>query len=642
MLTWLAHLPRTAKRLVTAAADSVISVFSLWAALSLRLEQWVPLDGRWWPLFVAAPLTAIPVFIRTGLYRAVVRHFSLEAIGAVALAVTLAVALWGVAALFLDIRELPRSVILIVWFIFFTLTLGSRLVMHRLLLARPAQLAQTPVAIYGAGDEGAQLARMLMASDTGYRPEFFIDENNDLQGGEIAGLRVVAPDELARLAGRIEEVLVTAFADDADGDERLRVLNFLGTHPVRTKVLPPMKEWVAGRVHLDRIHRVEIEDLLGREPVPPDRALLEAGVRGRCVLVTGAGGSIGSQLCEQLLALEAGRLLLIEQSEYALFAVQQRLAALASPDAPGTPDAPRAATDIVPLLGSVEDAGFIAEVFDAWPVDTVYHAAAYKHVPIVEGNLIAGVRNNVLGTRVVAEAAKAASAGRFVLISTDKAVRPASVMGASKRLAEMLLQSLAGLGGGTCFSMVRFGNVLGSSGSVIPLFRGQIDRREAVTVTHPDAERYFMTLREAAELVIQAGMLANSGDVLLLDMGKPVKIAEVARKMIYLSGLRASGRDDEQSDIEIRYTGLRPGEKLREELLTGGAETTSHPKIMRALEPCPDWPRMEAVLQSVEQAIEARDAPGLRRLLAREVPSCGGGEPLNDLLSRARGGDGGR
>ena len=635
MLTWLAHLPRTAKRLVTAAADSVISVFSLWAALSLRLEQWVPLDGRWWPLFVAAPLTAIPVFVRTGLYRAVVRHFSLEAIGTVALAVTLAIALWGVAALFLDIRELPRSVILIDWFIFFTLTVGSRVVMHYLLLARPGKLAQTPVAIYGAGDEGAQLARMLLASDTGYRPEFFIDENNDLQGGEIAGLRVVAPDELARLAGRIEEVLVTAFADDADNDERLRVLNFLGTHPVRTKVLPPMKEWVAGRVHLDRIHRVEIEDLLGRDPVPPDRALLEAGVRGRCVLVTGAGGSIGSQLCEQLLALEAGRLLLVEQSEYALFALQQRLAALASPDAP---DAPRAATDIVPLLGSVEDAGFIAEVFRAWPVDTVYHAAAYKHVPIVEGNLIAGVRNNVLGTRVVAAAAKAASAGRFVLISTDKAVRPASIMGASKRLAEMLLQSLAGLGGGTCFSIVRFGNVLGSSGSVIPLFRGQIDRREAVTVTHPEAERYFMTLREAAELVIQAGMLANSGDVLLLDMGKPVKIAEVARKMIYLSCLRASGRDNEQSDIEIRYTGLRPGEKLREELLTGGAETTSHPKIMRALEPCPQWPRMEAVLQSVEQAITARDAPELGRLLAREVPSYDGGETLNDLLWRARGG----
>jgi len=637
VLTWLAHLPRTAKRLVTAAADSVISVFSLWAALSLRLEQWVPLDGKWWPLFVVAPLTAIPVFVRTGLYRAVVRHFSLEAIGTIALAVTLAIALWGVAALFLDIRELPRSVILIVWFIFFTLTVGSRLVMHRLLLARPGKLAQTPVAIYGAGDEGAQLARMLLASDTGYRPEFFIDENADLQGGEIAGLRVAAPDELAQLAGRIEEVLVTAFAGDAAADERLRVLNFLGTHPVRTKVLPPMKEWVAGRVNLDRIHRVEIEDLLGREPVPPDRALLEAGVRGRCVLVTGAGGSIGSQLCEQLLALEAGKLLLVEQSEYALFAVQQRLAALAAPHTPG---AAHAATDIVPLLGSVEDAGFIAEVFDAWPVDTVYHAAAYKHVPMVEGNLIAGVRNNVLGTRVVAAAAKAASAGRFVLISTDKAVRPASIMGASKRLAEMLVQSLAGLGGATCFSMVRFGNVLGSSGSVIPLFRGQIDRREAVTVTHPDAERYFMTLREAAELVIQAAMLANSGDVLLLDMGKPVKIAEVARKMIYLSGLRASGRDNEQSDIEIRYTGLRPGEKLREELLTGGAEATSHPKIMRALEPCPEWPQMEAVLQSIERAIEARDAPGLRRLLAREVPAYGGGEPLGDLLWRARGGGG--
>ena len=628
MLIWLVRLPRMAKRLVTAAADSVISVFSLWAALSLRLEQWVPLDGPWWPLFVAAPLTAIPVFARSGLYRAVVRHFSLEAIGTVALAVSLAIALWGIAALFLGVQGLPRSAILIDWFIFFTLTVGSRLVMHRLFLARPKNLPQTPVAIYGAGAEGMQLASMLMNSDSGYRPEFFMDENADLQGREIAGLRVVAPTELERLVGRVQEVLVTAFADGDDG--QLRLLNFLSGYPVRTKVLPPMKEWVAGRVHLGRIDRVEIEDLLGRAPVPPDRALLEAGVKGRCILVTGAGGSIGSQLCEQLLALEAGRLLLVEQSEYALFEIEKHLAGLA---------APRAATEIVPLLGSVEDAGFIAELFDVWPVDTVYHAAAYKHVPIVEGNIIAGVRNNVFGTRVVAEAARAASVARFVLISTDKAVRPSSVMGASKRLAEMLLQSIAGLEGSTCFSMVRFGNVLGSSGSVIPLFRGQIDRREALTVTHPEAERYFMTLREASELVIQAGMLAKSGDVLLLDMGEPVKIAEVARKMIYLSGLRTSEHGDEDSDIEIRYTGLRPGEKLREELLTSDAETTSHPKIMRALEPCPEWPRMEAVLQSLERAIEARDVVGLRRLLAQMIPSRDSERPLNDLLWRARGGE---
>ncbi len=616
MLTWLARLPRPAKRAVLVAADSIISVFSLWVALSLRLEQWVPLAAKWWPLFVAAPLAAIPVFVRLGLYRAVIRRFALEAIGTVAVTVSLAVALWGIAALLLAIPGMPRSAILIYGFIFFTLIVGSRLVMYRLFLARSQRQPQkpwpeTPVAIYGAGTEGMQLALMLMNSDSGYRPRFFLDENDDLWGREVAGLPVHAPDALARLVerGDVEEVLVTAFSDDAG--QRLRVLDFLSNYPLRTKALPPMREWVQGRVDPGRLHRIEIEDLLGREPVAPDRALLEEGVRGRCIVVTGAGGSIGSQLCEQMLALGAGRLILVEQSEYALFEIGKRLG---ETSVAGT-------TDVVALLGSVEDAAFVADLFAAWPVDVVYHAAAYKHVSIVEDNVIAGVGNNVFGTRTVAAAARAAAVGRFVLISTDKAVRPAGIMGASKRLAEMVLQTMALEPGATCFSIVRFGNVLGSSGSAIPLFREQIDRRLAVTVTHPEAERYFMTVREAAELVIQAGMLADSGDIFVLDMGKPVKIAEVARKMIYLSGLRARENDDEPGDIPIRYTGLRPGEKLREELLSSGAETTLHPKIMRAREPCPQPRQLESTLREFEQALRERDAGRLRRLLAQAVPS---------------------
>ena len=620
MLTWLARLPRPAKRAVLVAADSVISVFSLWAALSLRLEQWTPLGGKWWPLFVAAPVAAIPVFMRSGLYRAVIRRFTLEAIGAVALAVSLAVALWGIAALLLAIPGFPRSAILIYGFIFFTLIVASRLTMHRLFLSRSRGQPKTPVAIYGAGAEGMQLALMLMNSDSGFRPRFFLDENDDLQGRDVAGLPVYPPNALARLVahGDVGEMLITAFSDDAD--QRLRVLDFLSAYPLRIKVMPPMQEWVRGQVDPGRLHRVEIEDLLGREPVAPDRTLLEAGVRGRCIMVTGAGGSIGSQLCERLLELGAGRLILVEQSEYALFEIGKRLGEMSG----------GGATDVVALLGSVEDAAFIAGVFAAWPVDVVYHAAAYKHVPIVEDNAVAGVANNVFGTRSVAVAARDAEVGRFVLVSTDKAVRPASIMGASKRLAEMVLQTMAATPGATCFSIVRFGNVLGSSGSVIPLFREQIDRRLAVTVTHPEAERYFMTVREAAELVIQAGMLADSGDVFVLDMGKPVKIAEVARKMIYLSGLRAQENDDEPGDIPIRYTGLRPGEKLREELLSSDAETTLHPKIMRAQEPCPQPRELESVLREFEQALHDRDAGRLRHLLARAVPSYRCDEPPGD------------
>ena len=611
MLTWLARLPRAAKRTVLVAADSTISAFSLWAALSLRFEQWVPPTDKWWPLLLAAPLAAIPVFVRSGLYRAVIRRLTLEVVGRVAVAASLAVALWGIAALLLAIPGLPRSVVLIYGFILFTLIVGSRLVAYRLFLLHPRHLPQTPVAIYGAGAEGMQLALVLMNSDSGRRPRFFVDENEDLQGREVAGLPVYPPKELARLVkrGEVEEMLVTAFADDAD--RRLRVLDFLSAYPLRTKVLPPMQEWVRDGMDPGGLHRIEIEDLLGRKPVAPDRALLEEGVRGRCIVVTGAGGSIGSQLCEQLLELGVGRLVLVEQSEYALFEIGKRLDQMAG----------AGATEVVARLGSIEDAAFVRDVFAARPVDVVYHAAAYKHVSLVEDNVIAGVANNVFGTRTVAVAARAAAVGRFVLISTDKAVRPASVMGASKRLAEMVLQTMAQEPGAPCFSVVRFGNVMGSSGSVIPLFREQIDRRLEVTVTHPEAKRYFMTVREAAELVIQAGMLAASGDVFVLDMGKPVKIAEVARKMIYLSGLRAREHDDEPGDISIRYTGLRPGEKLREELLSSGAETTLHPKILRAREPCPQARQLESLLQQFERALEERDAGRLRRLLAQAIPS---------------------
>ena len=630
MIERLANLPRKTRFSITVLADLVIIVFSIWAAFSLRLEELIALNGKWWPLFATAPLIIIPVFIRSGLYRAVITQFSLHTVRAIVQATLLGVLLWAVFAWLLGIPGFPRSVPLIGWLVLFVLTFQIRFIMYALFLVRRRRAGARKIALYGTTHESIQLAFMLQ-NDPVYEPVCFVDEGPNLHGSEIAGLRIYP---LAQLAGLIEkhgikDVLVSITSRDAEA--RRQVLDSLSAYPVRVRIIPPVTEVVGEPLRIDRFQHVQIEELLGRQKVHPDRSLLERSTTGRRVVVTGAGGSIGAQLCRRILPLEPEVIVLVEQSEHALFEIHRELELLlqASDE---TPKAANGGGTVIPCLGSVEDADFIADVCKRHSPDIIYHAAAYKHVPMVERNVIAGIRNNVVGTRIAAEAAARFGVRHFVLVSTDKAVRPISVMGASKHIAEMMLQVFAQRHEQTCFCTVRFGNVLGSSGSVMPIFRDQIRRGGAVTVTDPRAERYFMTLEEAAELVIQAGALAASGDIFLLDMGQPVKIVDIAKKMINLSGLQLKdGNAGLDGDIEIAYTGLRAGERLHERLYAGAEPAaTTHPKIMRAQEPAPDAEQFAGTLRAIESMLEARDTGGLMKLFAQLMPGFDGAQEGRD------------
>ncbi len=603
-IDWLVGLPGRHKVLIAVVFDTVAVVVSLWLAFWLRLGEPVAVIGKLWLLFVTAPLLALPIFAYLGLYRVVVRHLGYQVLWMVAKGIVLAVLAWALVALLLRIPDLPRSVVFIYGLIAFMLVGIGRLAARRIL----KRTAGVRIVIYGAGYAGAQLANALQYS-ADVSPVAFLDDAADLQGSHVAGLRVHSPDdfEIIRRRYGVKEVLIAIPL--RSHTERSRLVNRFESYSVRVRVMPLMSELAQGRVGLADFQQVDVEDLLGRDTVPPQRALLEANIKDRCVLVTGAGGSIGSELCWQIAQLGPRRLVILEQSESALYEVERRL------------QDGEATSSLVPVLGSVLDCGLIESVLRGHSVETLYHAAAYKHVPIVEDNVIEGTRNNSLGTRVVAEAALKAGVGTFVLISTDKAVRPSSVMGASKRLAEMMLQGLSRSGlGGTRFSIVRFGNVLDSSGSVVPLFRRQIEKRRRLTVTHPNATRYFMTVNEAVELVIQAGAMAKGGEIFVLDMGEPVRIGELARKMIHLSGLQ--GKDDmhPDGDIEIHYTGLRPGEKLNEELLTdSNVLETDHPKILWLQNTPPRWEALEPLLDRISEAVADRRTDEARRLLFEGV-----------------------
>ena len=484
-----------------------------------------------------------------------------------------------------------------------------------------------PVAVYGAGAAGAQLIAQLEESAEAEAIALF-DDDPAKQGGRVRGLTVRPPEELpgwVRTAG-LRRVLIAMPA--ASQAARRRVVERLEPLPVRVQTVPALQDLLAGGARLAQIRDVDVADLLGRDAVVPDPALLRGSITGRAVAVTGAGGSIGSELCRQIARLQPARLVLIERNEYNLYRLEREL--LDEAEAEGR------ALPVFPLLGSVEDRRRMACAFTQLGVQTVYHAAAYKHVPLVEHNAVEGVRNNAVGTWRCAEAAREAGVERFVLVSTDKAVRPGNVMGASKRLAELTLQALAqraAAEGGPCYSMVRFGNVLDSSGSVVPLFRDQIRRGGPVTVTHPEATRYFMTIPEAASLVLQAGTLAEGGEVFVLDMGEPVRIHDLARRLIRLSGLTLRDANHPEGEIEIAYTGLRPGEKLHEELLLGSAVTgTHHPMILQAWEAGMAWSRLEPYLRRLEAAAEALDAGGVRALLAETVPEYRSEQGGHDLL----------
>lgn len=629
----LLQLPRQAKRALQVFADTLLLWAALWLAFVIRLgwERMIDPFGDYLWLFIAAPAAAIPLFIRFGLYRAVLRYFGSGALVTIFNAISLSTLLLAVIIYLMRPDELmPRSVIFIYWALSLLFVGGLRLLMRQYFsgelfpvrgIRRQAPL--TRVAIYGAGSAGNQLLATLRMGRS-MQPVAFIDDDGGIAGRVIGGLKVYEPGHIEQMISvtGAEEVLLAI--PSTSRSRRREILEALETYPVHVRTIPGFMDLASGRVSVSDLQEVDIIDLLGRDAVPPRPELFERCIRNQVVMVTGAGGSIGSELCRQILTSGPLTLVLFEHSEYNLYSIQSELERWIRRD--GLP------VRLVGILGSIRDADRLLEVMRTWQVQTVYHAAAYKHVPIVEHNIAEGVLNNVRGTLQTALAAVHAGVANFVLISTDKAVRPTNVMGSTKRLAEMVLQALsreprlcprsgeAALPNRTRFTMVRFGNVLGSSGSVIPLFREQIRRGGPVTVTHPNITRYFMTIPEAAQLVIQAGAMGQGGDVFVLDMGEPVKIAELAEKMIHLSGLSVRSEANPNGDIAIEFSGLRPGEKLYEELLIGdNVSPTEHPMIMRADEEFLCWEQLGLVLAELFEAVEREDFIAVRQLLQRVV-----------------------
>ena len=602
MFKQIANWPRVAKRSVMLGADAVLLPLSMWTAIGLRLGVWsFPQMHPWW-VYLLFPVIGIPIFIRMGLYRAVIRHIEERALVSIALAVTISVWLFAGLLALLGLPAVPRGALVIFWLIAIIYIGASRFVARAALrnLVHSEARHKIPVLIYGAGNAGRALAVALRAGPR-YRPVGFIDDNQALEHLQIAGLRVYAASRLPWLIDQFDVREVLLAMPSAGRSRRIEIINRLEPLQVEVRVVPGMAELVAGDIKISSVREIEVDELLGRDTVPPDDALLDANIRGKRVMVTGAGGSIGSELCRQILQQQPQLLVLYEQSEFALYSIEQEVQQLLR--------AKPYQVTVMPILGSVQDEPRVLKVMKHYGIQTVYHAAAYKHVPLVEFNMTEGVLNNTFGTYATASAAITAGVDAFVLISTDKAVRPTNVMGASKRMAELVLQAFAQRpDASTRISMVRFGNVLGSSGSVVPLFRRQIAAGGPLSVTHPEITRYFMTIPEAAQLVIQAGAMGMRGEVFVLDMGEPVKVLDLARRMIHLSGFSVKDESTPDGDIEIRFTGLRPGEKLYEELLIGdNVSKTRHSKIMMASEDSLAFAEMEKVLRQLRQACESND-----------------------------------
>ena len=620
----IVDLSRIKKQLIAITADLVFLPLTFCLAIILRYDV-VNLDlflGYFW-VIAAAPLVAIPIFIRLGLYRAVIRFIDQKIVYVVVFGVTLSVAiLLALAGLLTHMSGLSRGVFGIYWVTALTYVVSSRFLARGLLLHQMNRRF-TRVAIYGAGKAGVQLASALRAGRE-YLPVAFIDDMKELRGASISGIKVYPSVALIDVIEKygIAEILLAMPA--LSKGEQKDIINSLEHLKVKIKVTPPVESLVNGELRVQDVRDIEIEDLLGRDQVAPDLALVSSCIIGKSVMVTGAGGSIGSELCRQIIRLKPSRLVLLDMSEFALYTIKQELKNINHGH--------ELAVEILPFLGSVLDTEKCQRILQTFEVETLYHAAAYKHVPLVEHNPIEGVRNNVFGTLSIAQAAMAAKVKFFVLISTDKAVRPTNVMGTTKRLAELILQAFTREQTQTRFCMVRFGNVLGSSGSVVPLFRKQIEAGGPITLTHPEITRYFMTIPEAAQLVLQAGAMGTGGDVFVLDMGEPVKIMDLAERMIHLSGFEVKSKSSPDG-IEIQHVGLRPGEKLYEELLIGGnVEGTEHPLIMRAEESEIPWSELKHILEDMNLACNNFNFEAIRTLLLRAVheyvPQCG----IEDLI----------
>ncbi len=607
--------------------DSVLIVTCLLAAFSIRLGYWFWPNDDLMLVIIGAPIIAAPIFIRFGLYRAVIRYIGFKALWAIINAVSLYALIWGIIGFMAALDGIPRSVIIINWLLSLMAIGGLRIIARLIIsgdvhiLSKKINSKQKQVLVYGAGAAGIQLVSGLEHSYE-YNPVGFIDDASELKNNHIRGLNIYSVKDIEILIDRfnLDEILIAI--PSLSRSDRNNILEKLESYPVEVRLLPGVSELADGKVSINDLREVDIKDLLGRNIVEPNKDLLCKNIINKTVVVTGAGGSIGSELCRQIILLKPKALVLYEMSELALYNIEKELSNIKVN-----------VIDIYPVLGSVNNINRLSRVFKRFDVDTVYHAAAYKHVPMVEFNASEGVDNNIFGTLNCAQAAIDEGVETFVLISTDKAVRPTNTMGATKRSAELILQALSVKQSETKFTMVRFGNVLDSSGSVIPLFKQQIKSGGPVTVTDVNIIRYFMTIPEAVELVIQAGAMGTGGDVFVLDMGEPVRIDDLARRMVLLSGLEVKDGSNPDGDIEIEYTGLRPGEKLFEELLIGdNVSESGHAFIMRAEEEMLTWEELEPICDELSQAVKDCDQELLRVLLKKIVPGFQPQCDIEDIL----------
>lgn len=627
MLTFFLGLSRPLKRSVSVLSDAMLLTVAFWGGYWVRLDMAIPIRSlhHWELLALLIPVTVF-IFAKLGLYRAVLRYVGFKVLWTVSLGIFLSTLCLVTFSFFFEIF-LPRTVS-VIYFAFAVLLIGGVRLFFRMLVNR-GKGSRVPVLIYGAGSSGRQL-QLALNQGQEFFPVAFVDDAPHLRKALIQGNNVYSPDDIGELIMRFGVKKILLAIPSASRVVRQDVLRRLEPCPCEVLSIPGMADLVGGKAQINELKEVSIEDLLGRDPVAPIPELLNANITGKRVMVTGAGGSIGSELCRQIIRCKPEKLILFELSEYGLYAIDKELSDVCEHEGIDV--------EIVPLLGSVQRQNRLFTIMSNFRIQTVYHAAAYKHVPLVEYNVVEGVRNNIFGTLYCAQAAIESRVETFVLISTDKAVRPTNTMGATKRLAELILQALASAQNQTRFCMVRFGNVLGSSGSVVPLFRKQIRDGGPLTVTHPDIIRYFMTIPEASQLVIQAGAMGSGGDVFVLDMGQPVKIIELAYRMIRLSGLTLKNEQNPNGDIEVKITGLRPGEKLFEELLIGdNVLGTHHPRIMKANEQLLPWAELRALLLRIDAACHHFDHEQLRSLLLEAPAAFTPTDGICDLVWKARG-----
>jgi len=597
MLTFLINkikqLSRKQKQILMVGADIVLLPFALWISLSLRLSNLWPIQywiENWWVLLLI-PLLSIPLFIHYGLYRSVLKYMGYHVIVATVKAVTLASLCLGTLLMFIRDIYFPRSTIMIFWFVSILIIIASRYMMKSILYLK--EPIKNPIGLYGAGEAGSQVIDILRSSSE-YMPVALFDDSPAKWGTVVNSMWVNSSDEMGDVIKKKKIKLILLAMLGISQNERRQILQKISKYPVEVRMIAGIDDLISGDFNLQQIKSVDVEDILGRDPVEPNRNLLEKNIKGKNVLVTGAGGSIGRELCKQIFNLNPQKIVLYENNEFALYKIHLELDNLSQ------------YVKVVPVLSSILDSLKFKESLIKYQIHTVYHAAAYKHVPLVEINPLDGIRNNIIGTYNCVKGAMDAAIDTFILISTDKAVRPSNIMGATKRFSELILQGAHKFSNGTCFSMVRFGNVLDSAGSVVPLFRQQIREGGPVTVTHPEVTRYFMSIPEAVELVIQAGAMAKGGDVFVLEMGNPIRIIDLATKMIHLSGYVLQNSDNPDGDIGIKITGLRPGEKLNEELIIGNnIYSTEHSQILKAEEKSFVWDKIEDKTLKLKAACES-------------------------------------